>query len=202
MIIFGSDRTLLRTEKYFGKCISCGTANSVSFNLYQKYAKLFYVIPLWPISKVGNSQCSHCKQLLDSTQFDSNYQIEYEGLKSGAKTPIWSFCGLGLIAVFIIVVIVKDKNNTAEDKLLVSGPKAGDVYEIKLNFQEYTLLKVKDVVGDTVFFNTHQYQTNKMSGLLDLKRKGDKGFSEDDISMRKGDLKSMLEKGEILDIER
>jgi hypothetical protein len=41
-----------------------------------------------------------------------------------------------------------------------------------------------------------------MSGLLDLKRKGDKGFSEDEISMRKGDLKSMLEKGEILDIER
>jgi hypothetical protein len=48
----------------------------------------------------------------------------------------------------------------------------------------------------------NNYETNKPSGLADLKRKGNGAYTEDVLSLSKGELKTMFDNGEIVDIDR
>jgi len=202
MIVYGTDKAALKSTAYSGKCVNCNTAGSVQIHLFQKYAQIFWIIPLFPLKKVGYSQCSNCKQVLDSTQFDSIYKMGYDALRTGSRTPVWSFSGLAIIAVLVAWIMITVKNNTEENRKLISSPKKGDIYEIKLGYQEYTLIRVSHLVEDTVYFNPHSYQTNKITGLSDLKRKGDEAYTEEIVSLLKGELLAKLESKEILDVER
>lgn len=71
-----------------------------------------------------------------------------------------------------------------------------------MDFDQYTLFKVENVAGDTVFIIVNEFETNKVTGLVDLKNKGDEAFIQDPLPILKKDLKSMLEKGEIINIDR
>jgi hypothetical protein len=55
------------------------------------------------------------------------------------------------------------------------------------------------VLGDSVFVQINDYETNKVTGLNDLKKEA---YSEEVMGFSKAELKQMLEKGEIIDIER
>lgn len=72
----------------------------------------------------------------------------------------------------------------------------------KLGNGHYTLFKVDEVVGDTVFLFMNEYETNKLRGLSELKRKGDKAFIHEPLPMLKEELKVRLKDGEIIGIER
>ena len=76
------------------------------------------------------------------------------------------------------------------------------IFEIKTKDNQYTLYKVDNVQGDSVFVHPNQYETNKESGLNDLKAKGDASYSEEITPFLKSELRQMLEKGEITDIDR
>ena len=56
--------------------------------------------------------------------------------------------------------------------------------------------------GDTVFLLINKYESNKATGLADLKNKGEETFSDELYPILKTELKSMLEKGKIIDIDR
>jgi hypothetical protein len=73
---------------------------------------------------------------------------------------------------------------------------------VKLGYKQYTLYKVDAVIGDTVFILENQYETNKITGLSRLKNKGDEAYIQEPLPITKGNLKSMLEKGKIQDIDR
>ncbi|MEJ7684432.1 MAG: hypothetical protein WKG06_42615 [Segetibacter sp.] len=126
----------------------------------------------------------------------------YDNLKSQTKTPIWTFSGLALVAVLITVGILNDKKNDEKNAKLILTPQSGDIFEIKTKDDQYTLYKVENIEGDSAFIRIHQFETNKVTGLADLKRKGESAYSEDVFPFSKTELKIMLDKGEILDIER
>lgn len=201
MLIYGTKLTEIATENLSDKCPHCGTANSLQLSVYQKYAHVFW-IPFFPSGKTGATECSHCKQVLQHKEFGSNVAATYETIKSQAKTPLWTFSGLVLLAALIVFGVISSKQNNAKNAELISTPQKGDVYEIKLDYKQYTLYKVDDVVGDSVFLRVHQYETDKRTGIADLKKKGDEAYAEDILPMVKTDLKSMLDKGEIMDVER
>jgi hypothetical protein len=201
MIIYGSKATQVATENLSDKCSSCGTQNSIQMTVFQKYAHIFW-IPFFPIGKTGATECSHCKQVLQKKEFTENLNSSYETLKSNSKMPIWTFSGLALLSILIIWG-VKSNNETAEiNAKLILTPQKGDIYEIKKDYKQYTLYKVNNVAGDTVFVFVNQYETNKITGLTDLKNKGDEAFIQEPLPLVKTELKSMLEKGEIIDIDR
>ena len=78
-------------------------------------------------------------------------------------------------------------------------PQSGDIFQIKTKDNQYTLYKVDEVQGDSVFVKANNYETNSASGLDDLKKKE---YSEDILGFTKTELKQMLDKGEIIDIDR
>ena len=128
--------------------------------------------------------------------------VSYEDLKARTKTPIWMFSGLVLIALAITIGVIADRNKDERNAKLILVPKTGDTFEIKTKDSQYTLYKIDQVEGDSVFIRANIYETSKASGIDDLKEKGDSAYSEEIYSLSKAELKQMLDKGEILDIDR
>ena len=201
MIIYGTKNKKLAKEVVTDKCSNCGTQNSIELYVFQKYAHVFW-IPFFPIGKTAVSQCDHCKQVLKLKEMPAALTTVYENAKSQAKTPAWTFSGLALLAVLITVGILNDKKNDEKNAQLILTPKSGDIFEVKTKDNHYTLYKIENIEGDSAFIRINQFETNKMTGLADLKRKGESAYSEDVFSFSKIELKTMLANGEIVDIER
>jgi hypothetical protein len=201
MIIFGSRAKLLASKSTLETCNNCGTQQSVHLSIFQKYAHVFW-IPFFPLGKTAVSECGHCKQALRTNEFPPSTKLSYDNLKRESKTPFWMFSGLALVAIFVVFSSYESKQNHKKNAALIQAPVKGDVFEIKTQDNQYTLYKVAGVEGDSVLIRFNRYETNKITGLSDLKRKGDEGYSEDIYSFGKSELKQMFEKGEIRDIER
>ena len=201
MIIYGSKSKELAKEVLMDKCPNCGTQNSIDMHVFQKYAHVFW-IPFFPLGKTGVSQCDHCKQVLKLKEMPTSLKTSYENLKAQTKLPIWMFSGLGLLVIFIAAAVISGKKQDERNAKLILAPKNGDVFEIKTKENQYTLYKVDEVQADSVFIRTNNFETNKASGIADLKRKGDDSFSEEVYGFSKVELKKMLEQGEIIDINR
>jgi len=201
MVIYGSRATKLAQETQVEKCGNCGTLNSVDLYIFQKYAHVFW-IPFFPIGKTGVSECSHCKQALRLKEMPMGLKSSYDVLKQQSKTPVWTFAGIGLLTVLITLGIVSSQKNDAENSQFVKEPKAGDIYEIKSSVGSYTLYKVEAVEGDTVYVLTNLYETNKSTGLNDLKSKGNAGYGDEGEAFSVSQLQAMLKSGTIMDVER
>ena len=198
MIIYGYRTTELTRRNLNEKCAHCETPDSIQLQVYQKYAHIFWV-PLFPLSKIGISQCTHCRQTLSNGQFPHAIEREYKIVKDGTKAPFWTFVGLALIALMIGTGMI---NNQATNKLneeRLAAPQNGDLYEIKTKERQYTLYKVEETRGDSVYFRFNNYETNKISGLFEL---DEKGYSELMYGYSKDELKDMLQTGEIMEIKR
>lgn len=202
MIIYGSRTTHLTTDKVDEPCTNCGTSGSVYMNVYQRYAHVFW-IPLFPVGKKAVSQCQHCKQALKTEEMPHSYRQAYKELKTGVRTPLWTFIGLVLIAGLVGMGVMSSKRQSERNAVYIGSPQKEDVYEVKLGEGQYTLYKVQEVTGDTVYLLLHQYETNKITGISDLKKKGDTGYSYDEVlAVTIPELKRMHEKGTIIDVER
>ena len=201
MLIYGSKSTQIASEIINDKCPSCGLPNSIRMTVFQKYAHLYW-IPFFPIGKTATTRCSHCKQCLEKDEFTENLKNRYAILKINSKMPIWTFSGLALLTVLIFWGITSLNSLKERNAKLILIPQKGDIYHIKINYNQYTLYKVDNVVGDTVYVLLNQYVTTKSSGLIALKNGGDESFAQILLPIVKTELKSMFDKGKIIDIDR
>jgi len=201
MIFYGTKSKETATEQLTEKCQNCGTQNSISMHVFQKYAHVFW-IPFFPLGKTGVSECDHCKQVLKLKEMPSGLKTSYENLKGLNKTPIWMYSGLALTAVLISIAVIAVKKNDEKNAQLILTPQSGDIFEIKTKDNQYTLYKVDQVQGDSVFVQANKYEVNKSSGLADLKLKDSNSYTDEELAFTKSELKEMLRNGEILDIDR
>jgi len=201
MLIYGTKNKQLAKEILIDKCQSCGKQHSIDMHVFQKYAHVFW-IPFFPLGKPGVSQCDHCKQVLKLKEMPDSLRSSYETLKAQTKTPVWMFSGIALVAVLITIGVINSRENDKLNAQYIAAPVVGDLFEIKTNSNQYTLYKVEQVRGDSVFVSLNEYETNKVSGLGDMKSKGDAAFTEEVMAFSKSELKKMLDSGEIMDIDR
>ena len=201
MIIYGVKATDIAPPVLIANCPNCGAQNSTYLHVFQRYAHIFW-IPLFPIGKTAVSQCSHCKQVLKLKEMPPALVNTYEQAKAEAKTPVWTFSGLAVVAVIIIIGVISDKNKDQRNAKLILAPKAGDIFEIKTKDRQYTLYRVDQVEADSVIIRINKFETDKVSGLADLKSKGESGYDEEQYAIAKSQLQTMFNKGEVLDIDR
>jgi hypothetical protein len=107
-----------------------------------------------------------------------------------------------LLIVLVSWIVVSGRQNDAKNAKLILDPQAGDIFEIKTPADQYTLYKVGEVRGDSVFILPSQYETNRATGLDELKKKGDNAYLEELMPFSKSELKDMFSKGIIRDIDR
>ena len=89
--------------------------------------------------------------------------------------------------------------NDRKNAEYILSPKEGDYYSVKTKDHQYTIYKVNVVDGDSVYVQFNNFESDKYSGMHQLKNKG---FSEDLYGFSKSELKEMFDNGEIMDIER
>lgn len=201
MIIFGTGTKKLSSETVMDKCPNCDNQFCIDIIIYQKWFHVFW-IPIVPNGKTGASQCSKCNQVLVPNQMPANIKTTYDHLLKQAKAPIWTYTGLALIAGFIFLIVISTMMTNARNKKLVLAPQKGDIFEVQTKDNFYTLYKVMYVEGDSVFIQMNNYETNKSSGLNDLKRKGEDSYSPVIFSFSKKELKEMYDKGDLINIDR
>lgn len=201
MIFYGTNSSRVQAEQLDRTtCINCNEP-AVAIVTFSRYAHVYW-IPLFPIGKVTATECTHCKQVFEGDAIPESYKMQVDYQKAKAKTPIWHFAGLAIIAVAIVAGVFASKQNDKAMLANIEAAQPGDRYHVRYEAKEYTIWKVTEVSGDTVYFVPHEYVVNKSSGLNEPPFTGNDGFDEEEgFGMTKGSLKDMVDEGEIRDIK-
>lgn len=198
MILYGVAGKEIASGTIRAACINCKEPNSINMFIVQRYLHI-NAIPLFPAIKNAATECISCNHVLEKKHFPESYKNDYEEMKSNTKVPLWMFSGLGILAIILVAVFIYERQNDSENAELVLSPQKGDIYEIKLSDKEYTLYRVDRVEGNAVYVFENEYAVDQAGGVRDLLLKP---FYKESAPIMKTDLKTMLDKGEIMDIER
>jgi preprotein translocase subunit YajC len=198
MIIYGIKSKVTRTECITEPCPNCNKQNSVQISIWQKWAHIFW-IPVLPMGKTGSSECTHCQQVLSLKKMPAILKMSYENVKLQTNTPVWTFSGIGVIIILVIVVNISEKQTAKKVTGMIPSLQKGDILQLKIKDNAYTLAKVNRVKDDTIFISLNKFQTDHSTSLHNLK---DKTYETQEEALSVGDLKEMDKKEEILDIER
>lgn len=200
MIVYGSKSVHLKSaQPTTTVCPSCGQTGTIILSTYSKHAHVFW-IPLFPIGRLGLSQCQHCKHMLETDKMPGELRMEYNTLKATTRAPLWQFSGLALIAFIFLSVTYSNGEDKKKALEYLANPAVGDVYEYKTDSKNYSTLKVMAVSADSVFVSPNEYETNKMTHMYEI----DKAENYPDItySISISDLKQKYISNNIYDINR
>ncbi|HEY9047164.1 MAG TPA: hypothetical protein VIN08_14765 [Ohtaekwangia sp.] len=160
-------------------------------------------IPFFPAGKKYVTQCNHCKNiLLNGNEFQYAFPSVYKEIKQYIRTPIWTYIGVVLVVVLLINSVIGEFKKSENSKVLVQSPTKGDVYKFKTEDGQYSLLKVAEVKGDTIYVFSNNYVATQISGLDKLLTHGDSTYRTDPYPLLKSDISKMFEKRDILEVIR
>lgn len=200
MIIYGTNSAHLNTiQSDSATCPNCNTKGSIILSVYRRHAHIFW-IPLFPIGKVGASQCQNCKSVLETKEMPEDIKREYDNLKRDSKGPIWQFAGLAIILIFITWVAYANEENKKMELEYLAAPSVGDVYEYKIDKGSYSSFKVVDILSDSLVIAPNEYEINKMEEVDEIDKP--ENYSEMTYSISKEEVRKMYDSGEIFDINR
>lgn len=200
MIIYGSRAVHLNSVQLpSSSCPACAAEGSLVLSVYRKHAHIFW-IPLFPIGKVGLSQCLNCKNARESNEMPDGVRKEFENLKRDTKGPIWQFAGLGLIALLVFWISIASAQDKKHELELMASPQTGDIYQYKDASNGYSTFKIVSVSPDSLFISANEFSVSKSSRINEI----DKSENYDSLPFRiaRSRIKEMYDSGEIVDIKR
>ncbi|WP_298121335.1 zinc-ribbon domain-containing protein [Flavobacterium sp.] len=107
MIFYGTKASNIKNGQIINvDCPHCQTNTSMIYSVFGRYAHVYW-IPFFPIGRVTVTECNSCKKTFEFSELPQPIQEKLlrEKEKGGAKTPIWMFSGLGIIAVLVAIGI-------------------------------------------------------------------------------------------------
>ena len=200
MIIYGSRTTQVAKEPIADPCPHCQSSHTLDLYVFQRYAHLFR-LPFFPAGKTGVVQCAHCRQVTKLREMPSPLRSVYSALAEKKKAPLWTFTGLAIIGVLILVARVQSGRHDARTTALVKSPQAGDILEVRKSTGVYTLYKIAEVRPDSVAVLPLLYSVDNPSGLRKLES-GSYGYAAEPTMYSRENLSVLAHAGEILDVIR
>lgn len=201
MIFYGTKASNIKNGQVINvDCPHCETNTSMNYAVFGKYAHVYW-IPFFPIGKTTVAECNNCKRTFEYSELPQPIQtkLDREKEKDGAKTPIWMFSGLGVIAVLVAIGYVVSGQTEKKEAEYLKAPKVGDIYKFESNPGFYSTMKVESVLKDSVHVLINDMETNKTSGINDIDKpenyKELYGYSKEQI-------RKMYKDNEIYEIER
>lgn len=201
IFLFGSRAGHLKTLKISEPCRACKATNSVELIVYQRFAHIFW-IPIFPTRKVFTSQCFRCKDSLLEEGVKSSYPQTYRDAKKRLWVPVWSFSGIILVGSIVLLISILSYIRDIKEQFMIQSPESGDIYKYRSKDGAYSLLKVSEVRGDTIYIFSNSYSTNDVMSMRRLLRQSHFNFSKESSPWLRSDLIQMFENGEIITIER
>jgi hypothetical protein len=194
MIFYGTNSMHISNDVMRTECPNCGATDCINISFHQWYAHIYW-IPFFPTSKEGTMRCAKC----GGGHLTKNVADEYNMLLAKQKTPIASFAGLGIVALIAVVAYVTSVWDDNQDAKSVQKPQKGDVYSVKIKEGGYTLYRVINAPKDSIWFQINEYQADKETAIDQL---NSKPYGQDTFIMANSNLKSLYDKGEIIEVER
>lgn len=96
----------------------------------------------------------------------------FDRVKAFASTPILTYAGLLIIALFISFQTVDRKIQAKKAAELLAAPQLADVYEIKDSEGNFSLLTIEAIAEDSVNIVIRNLMSTKRAGLSKIKSKG------------------------------
>ncbi|MFM9944535.1 MAG: hypothetical protein ACKVQB_04815 [Bacteroidia bacterium] len=173
----------------------------MQLSVIQKYVHAFW-IPFFPFGKTGISECLHCRQVLKLKEMPDFFREEYKNIKAKSRTPIYTFTGVIVLFLFLSFLTYESGKDEKKNKLLINSAQKGDVYRVRTEDFDYTLMKVERVNRDTVFVLKSELQADKISEISKIEEKGEEAYQTEISTYTKNELVKMIEEGEIFNVER
>jgi len=190
-IIYG--RKKARIKQFTDTQASCKSCKSfdLGIKVYKDFYHIFF-IPFFPVgAKTIEMRCKSCGEPNRDLSLQSHYEQQ-------AKTPFYLFSGLILVAALIGWLFLYIEADRKEEIKFVAAPEVGDVYGIRKE-KNYYFLRLSQVKGDTVL----AYHSNLIyTGYVSKMNADDYFVKEEEMIFTKKELKEMLERREINDVER
>ena len=171
-------------------CPKCSGNNSLTYRIYSKYVHLT-MIPLFPVGKIFESECSDCNVDLDYEDFSENDKqkiINQKEIKN-TETPFWTYSGSALAIGFLIYGINYYIENNHQIEERIKTPTSGDVYNLKLDSGYYSTIRIDKISNDSIYTTQNDYQTNLPFDVDEI-----------DIPENYTESKAIYSKKEILDL--
>lgn len=200
MFIFGTRTSKGKRVKTSAGCPSCGDKNSFTVISRYEYFHIWW-IPFLPVSKAVSADCGACGRKFYIYKKDLNEEI-----KSQLKTPVWQFTGLVITLVLCTWLILwlkagrDDQKDIARD--FIENPMVNDLYEVKSGYDEYTLMKIAAIQGDSVFLRSNEYTVKSESAIKDLKTNYKNSFTLETTLYTKDQLLEKLDDNAIIRVSR
>ncbi|MEL6253544.1 MAG: zinc-ribbon domain-containing protein [Bacteroidota bacterium] len=200
MIIYGrSGAKNIQSQSFPGSTCPHCQSNSIEGHVYSTYAHVFW-IPVFSLGKRTVVQCNSCGHEFKKKERPLAIQNKLIELKGDYKVPVWHFAGAFLLAILVAGAFFQSGKKEKERQAFIAAPIQGDIYELKLDYKQYSSFKVLEVDNDSLTIVYNLYETNKMSGLRSINK--EENFEGDVYRLDRSVLPEMLEDGSIVDIER
>lgn len=200
MIVYGSQTTHLKSLKpRKSSCPNCNNLNTIQFNFFSRHAHILW-LPLFPVGKRGESECSHCKQVLTYYEMPKEWRSEYKSLKKETKTPWWKFSGLALFLFFLGYLAVEQRMDKINLDEYIVDPKAGDIYYFIQDDGFYSSFLIKEVFNDTIYAYWNQYYVENKSDLKSIDK--EEKYSDEVYFLTRSAIDSLKSGGKLVRIIR
>ena len=179
------------------KCPKCETENTLHFSIYKRYTHLT-LIPLFPVGKYVNIQCSNCKETFEYEDLSKNIQEQLKNQK--LKSSIWMFTGSFILALFIIFTINNYIQKNYETSVLIKNPIIGDVYNLKFSNGYYSTMRIDKVTSDSVYTTHNDFNAYLPYEIDDIDKP--ENYSDRKVTYSKKNIIKLYQQDEIIEIAR
>lgn len=195
LLIYGRKRA--RIKKYADHQNSCSNCKAfdLSVKVYMGYFQLYY-IPIFPTGeKEVVIHCNNCGEPVRTEAIQEHYS-------NLTRRPFYLYAGIWLFLALVLLVVYENLETQKEKARFIASPMVGDVYQVRKDqdsVQGYYFLQVSRILADTVFVYLNTLEYNSFNSRL---RDDDYFVKAMELGFDKKNLKKMLEKGEIISVER
>ncbi len=201
MIIYGWNTKNIKQAPLEGfECPNCGAKNSF-LAIFAHYAHIFW-IPIFPYKKSAIISCANCQHTTEEKALPQDMKQKMGQLKSSVGIPKYLFSGLVILLLGVGYIAYSSNQSDKEEQSYIDSPQIGDVYVMKDLTEKtefkYYLLKVNDIVGDSLMISVSSYSYNGFVTKLDPAD----GFYNVSYATHKDDIKLYDETGELKKVIR
>ncbi len=178
MVIYGYRKTETKSiDKLEIECESCGKTGTTTIQFYQEYMHIFWILPVFPLSRFATTSCKSCGYTTDSDAMLPRYKTIYD--KQKPLPPIWLFSGLAIVLCLLGVTYWQQqhKNLTEQNRIVICGAKDAAperIYQVGVN-----------EANNEIDFSKESHKMSKLIQIVAIKNdsiKYYKGYQTRDVS--------------------
>lgn len=202
-LIYGKRSLIIK--KYTDHTHACPHCRGLNLDVkVEKYYYHLFYIPFFPSGgKFAHIQCGNCGKPYKDPVREEGYYMELEDeYEKRTKNPIYLYSGLILVASLILFMVYVNLETQKQKAKYIANPLNGDTYLIQAERNDSTLyyfLRVVNISGDSIYTRHSNFEYRRYPADMDP---SDFFVTEEELVYTKGELKKMLEDGEINAVDR